>query len=311
MRDLTQTELYSRPVTFMGAPYAENPAGAAAAILGMPFDCGIHPFRIGSRQGPQAIRDQSRLVRPYNPERADFDPTTTLNLVDCGDVRLVPSRIEEAFARIEEATRRLLEAGAVPVTLGGDGSVSLPQMRALAARHPGLVALHIDSHTDAYPYEPERPYNAATQFTHAAEEGLVEVTATYHLGVRGTTFRKGAYDHTRGLGYRILPMSEVVARGLPDVLAEIRPVLEGRPVYLCFDMDVFDPSCAPGVASPSWGGFSAREGIALLQGLEGLNIVAVDVNTVSPPHDLGGMTAFLAAQVVYECLVLLCRRPTT
>jgi agmatinase len=115
------------------------------------------------------------------------------------------------------------------------------------------------------------------------------------------------FEHTRQHGYRLVTGVDLFARGIQSVLEEVHATLEGRPVYLCFDMDFFDPSCAPGVCTPAWGGASAREGLALLQGLAGLRLVACDVNTVSPPHDVGGMTAFLAATVMLECLFLICR----
>jgi agmatinase len=303
-------ELHAPPPTFMGAAHTLDLAGAKAAVLGIPFDCGIHPFRIGARQGPEAIRQQSQLVRPFNSELADFDPVARLRLVDRGDVRLTPSRIIDAFARIEAAAAQIHTAGVIPVTMGGDGSVSLPQLRAAARRHKGLVALHLDAHTDSYPWAEPEKYNAATQFTHAAEEQLLSATRSYHLGIRGTTYTSGVLQHTKSLGYNIITMRELLARGFDDVLAEIGEAMAGRPVYLCIDMDVFDPSCAPGVATPSWGGFSAREGIDFIRRIAALklDVVAVDINTVSPPHDVAGMTAFLAAYVMQECLVLLCRK---
>ena len=310
LTSFTDDALHTKPVTFMGAPYTLDLGGAKAAVLGVPFDCGIHPFRIGSRQGPQAIREQSILVRPFNPELADFDPVKRLGLVDRGNVRLTPSKILDAFERIEAACRRIHDAGAIPVTMGGDGSVSLPQLRAAGRRYPGLVALHIDSHTDSYGYVEPDKYNAATQFTHAAEEQLILASRSYHIGIRGTTYAAGVFQQTRSLGYNIITMRELFARGFDDVIAELGAALAGRPVYLCFDMDVFDPSCAPGVCSPTGGGFSAREGIDFLRRIAALklDIVAVDVNTVSPPHDVMNMTAFLAAQVMYEGLVMLCRK---
>jgi len=308
MAKFREQELHTGPVTFMGAPHTLDFAGAKAAVLGVPFDCGIHPFRVGSRQAPRAIREQSMLVRPYNSELADFNPVERLHLVDRGDVKLVPSRMLDAFERIEAAAGLIHDAGAIPVTMGGDGSVSLPLMRAAMRRHPGMVAVHIDSHTDTYDYAADEKYNAATQFTHAAEEQLIVTSLSYHIGIRGTTYTHGVHATSRGFGYNLVTMRELMKRGFEAVLGELHTRLAGRPVYLCFDMDVFDPSCAPGVCSPSWGGFSAREGIAFLQGLAGLDIVAVDVNTVSPPHDVNGMAAFLCAHVIYECLVLLCRK---
>ena len=296
------------PLTFMGAPYSHDLAGARAAVLGMPFDCGTHLFRVGSRQGPSAIREQSRLVRPYNPELSDYHPIERLGLIDCGDVRVVPGRIVDAFEKIEAATRVLVDAGVIPVTMGGDGSVSLPQMRALSARHGPLAVVHIDSHTDTMRFTPGDEYNAGTQFTHAALEKRVDPAAVYHIGVRGSTYQQGGFDYARSFGYQIVTFNELMRRGIPALLEQLQRELRGHPVYLCYDMDSFDPSCAPGVATPSWGGLSAREGIELVRGLAGLDIVAVDVNTVSPPHDHQGMTASLAAHVMYEALVLLCKK---
>ena len=300
-------DLYRRPLTFMGAPFRTEASGAGAAILGCPFDCGTHPFRIGARQGPQAIREQSGLVRRYHPERGDKDLLAALGIIDAGDVALVPSRVDEAFDAIEAAAHRLVTAGAAPVGFGGDGSISLPLIRAVSRKYPDLAVLHIDSHTDAYEIDPVHRYDAATQFTHAVLEQRVSPSASWHVGIRGTVPCSGVYEHTRSLGYNVMTMRHYQARGSAAALAQIGESLKGRPVYLSWDMDVFDPSCAPGVCTPVWGGFSAREGFEILHALEGLDIVAADINTVSPPHDVQGMTAFLAAAVTYEILILIWR----
>jgi agmatinase len=302
---LAEPDLYAGPRTFMGVPFRPSAEGAKAAVLGVPFDCGTHAFRIGSRQGPAAIREQSGLVRAFESEVADYDVRERLGLVDCGDVKVVPSRIEEAFERTEEAAWRILEAGAAPIGFGGDGSISVPLVRAAARRFPDLAVLHVDSHTDCHPINPDHPYDAASQFTHVAVEQRVSPSASYHVGVRGSTYRPGVITHTRSLGYNVITMRDYVRRGEADVLAELHGALKGRSVYLSWDMDSFDPSVAPGVCTPTWGGFTAREGLSLLRGLAGLNIVAVDINTVSPPHDVNGMAAHLAAYITYECLLLL------
>ena len=157
-----------------------------------------------------------------------------------------------------------MRAGAIPVTMGGDGAVTLPQLRALHRRYPDLVVLHIDAHTDTYPGEgKERDrYNTATTFTRAAEERLVDPRNSIHVGARGPTYLR-VFDEASGraTAYR---RPDLAARGTHDALAEIHERMKGRPVYLCFDMDFFDPSCAPGVCTPAWGGASAREGIALI-----------------------------------------------
>jgi agmatinase len=307
MADSGLAEMCSGPITFIGVPYSHDLSPAKAAILGIPFDCGVHPFRVGSRQGPQSIREHSRLMRPYNPELADYNPMKRLGLVDCGDVRLTPGRILDAYERIEAAMFEIVSRDVVPITMGGDGSVSHPQMKVVGRKHPGLAVIHVDSHTDTTPPVPGNTHNAGTQFYYAATEEMIDTTLTYHIGMRGTTYLPNGFPRTRSLGYNIITLNELLERGFTDVLRELRDKLRDRPVYICWDMDVLDPSCAPGVAAPSWGGLSAREAIAFLRGLAGLNIVAADINTVSPPHDTNGMTAFLAAALMYEVLVLLCR----
>jgi agmatinase len=281
--------------TFMGTPHGGAARAGQACILGIPFDCGTHPTRIGARQGPRAIREQSGLVRPCYPPLSDTNVLQELEAADLGDVAVSSSQIEPSFIAIEGALDGIVAAGGFPITMGGDGIVSLPQMRAVHRGHPDLVVLHIDAHTDAY----DLPgYNTSTTFTRAAEERVVDVRRSFHIGARGTLAMPGAYAHTRGLGYRVVLGEEVRKRGQGDVLTEVRETVGPRPVYLCFDMDYIDPSCAPGVATPTWGGPDTAAAFELLHGLAGLRIVAVDVNTVSPAHDVGGMTACLAANVM-------------
>ncbi len=301
---------FAPPSSFMGIPFSRDLTNSRVAIIGVPFDYGTHPVRIGSRLGPAAIREQSALVRRYEPPHDDYDPIARLGLIDCGDAAVTPGAIIESHERIEAAIFHIVSAGAIPIALGGDGAISLPHMRALHRGHPGLALLHIDAHTDAYPShsagERDR-YNTATTFTRAAEESLLDLSCSYHVGPRGPVFTDGVFEHTRQKGYRLIPGEDLFARGFQDVLGELHERLAGRPVFLCFDMDFFDPSCAPGVCTPTWGGASAREGLALLKGLAGLRFVGFEVNTVSPPHDVGGMTAFLAATVVHQFLLLACR----
>lgn len=302
--------VYACPFTFMGVPLSHDLSQSKAAILGIPFDAGTHPVRIGARQGPIQIREQSRLVRPFIPEHSTFNPLTELGVVDCGNAKVTPSVIEESLATIEEAVWRIAEAGVVPVTMGGDGLGTLPQLRAMHRKYPDLVVLHIDAHTDCYPDGEGLlgRYNTASCFTRAAEEGLVDLTRSMHVGPRGTTVTPEAYAFPRRLGYEVIDGTELFRRGIADVAKHIHHRIGRRPVYLCFDMDFFDPSCAPGVCTPTWGGPTAREGIELLRSLTGLTLVAVDVNTVSPPHDPSGMTAFLAGTVMIESLAMIAKR---
>lgn len=298
----------SEPATFMGVPFSSDLRTSEAAILGIPFDCGQHPTRIGARGGPRAIRAQSSLVRRYQPPFADFDPLEELNVVDMGDVSVTSAKLEDASQQIEASLDYILKNSAVPLTFGGDGAVTLPQLRSVHRKYPELCVVHLDAHADASvgdgPNYDDR-YNTATTFTRAADEGLVDTSRSFHIGARGTLPLQGTYKHAQGLGYQLITTDVMLERGIPNVAEKVHQTIGNRPVYLCFDMDFFDPSCAPGVCTPTWGGPTAREGLSLLRWLSELNIVAVDINTVSPDHDVGGMTAFLAGTVAMECATLI------
>ncbi|MBV8769328.1 MAG: arginase family protein [Hyphomicrobiales bacterium] len=289
--------------SFMGVPRGSGSSRAKAAIVGLPFDCGTHPYRIGARLGPSSIREQSLLLRPFDIG-ADLDPLTALGLIDMGDAPVRPGEIEPSFAAIEEAIGGLAEEGVVPVSLGGDGAIALPEMRALHRAHPDLVTVHIDAHTDAYPIP---GYNTATAFARAVEEGLVDASRSFQIGMRGSVMVPGVLAHARKLGYNVVTMDDLLSRGIAEVFAVTRRTIGDRPVYLSYDMDFFDPSVAPGVCTPTFGGASAREGLAALEACGGLNLVGVNINTVSPPHDVGGMTALLAATVTLGSLNLIAR----
>jgi agmatinase len=292
---MSDIDLFVPAGTFMQIPSGQSVRPGQAAIIGIPFDCGTHPSRIGARQGPSSIRQQSGLVRPFYPPLSDTNVLLELNAVDLGDIAVTSGDVESSFGMIERALDTVLFSGGYPVTMGGDGSVSLPQMRAVHRHYPELVLLHIDAHTDAYDVP---GYNTSSTFTRAAEERLIDVPNSFHIGARGSLAFPGVYDHTRSLGYRLILGDDLRRRGLERILSDIRNCIGTKPVYLCFDMDYIDPSCAPGVATPTWGGPGAEAAFDLLHGLAGLRFVAVDVNTVSPPHDVGGMTAYLAAQVM-------------
>jgi agmatinase len=305
MTNIFDRNLFKPPTTFMGIDYGHDLTDRQAAILGIPYDNGVHPNRVGARDGPRAIREASRLIRRYRPPDADFDPLTRLNVIDCGDVHLVPSFLDEAEANIEKAVGLIASESVVPICMGGDGSVTLGQLRALARLHKDLAVLHVDSHTDANPGEGRLKATGNT-FVRAAQEGLIDVSTSIHVGMRGTFYTPGIFEATRERGYGLMRYDELRARGVEDVAGELKDRLARHPVYLCWDMDFFDPSCAPGVCAPIPGGPDAEEGLRLLRGFSGLQFVAFDINTVSPPHDVGGITAQLAAQVIYDCLVLLC-----
>ncbi len=299
---------YFTPVRgFLDLPNSMVLDGARAALVGVPFDMGVARVRVGSRLGPGAIREHSEILDLFDPMQPKLDIREALGLIDCGDVVVWPGEREKSWEAIETAFGQITGAGTVPVSFGGDGSVSFPQARAVAKRHDGLVLLHFDAHTDAYPPPEQGAHTTGTTFTYAAAQGVFDTERSFHIGARGPVSTPSVFEHTRSLGYRLIPDGEMRARGFDEVIAEVKSVIGGQPVYLCWDMDFYDPSCAPAVCNPTWGGISAREGFEIIRALEGLNIVAVDINTVSPPHDANGMTAMLAGQTALECLYVLAR----
>ncbi len=296
--------LFSSPLTFMSLTLSQNFADADVAILGIPFDCGRDPTRFGARLGPNAIRHASVLTANLMND-AKPSPLDSLTVVDAGNVNLSLENIDLAFEQIEKAMSEILKADCIPITVGGDGAVSLPQMRALNQQHGEFAVLHFDAHTDAWPIEEAGGYSNANQFTFAVSEKLIDLDAAIHIGTRGPVNALAAIEYAQSLGYEVIPFDQVRQLGEPALLQHLRQRIGNKPVYICYDMDFFDPSVAPGVATPTPGGAMPLQGIDLLRGLKGLNIVGIDINTTSPLHDSSGATATLAASLLAESLGIL------
>jgi guanidinobutyrase len=290
--------------TFMGVPAASDTVGSAT-ILGAPFDCGPSFDRFGPHLGPAAIRAASARLLPRRID-SDRDPLRELDLRDAGDADVSLDDVTGSLAAVADAVSGIVAQGSIPLVLGGDGSTALAVLRGLAKEIGEVAVIHIDAHTDCNPPGPGIN-EAAGAFWIAHGEGLVATTASVHVGLRGPALNANSARLCREVGYRTVGMDQIVDSGIAATLEQVREIVGDRPVYLCWDMDVFDPSVAPGVFSPSWGGISAAAGLRLVRGLTGLRIVAADVNTVSPPHDMHGMTASLAAQLLYELLFSLPR----
>ena len=300
------------PLTFLDLPLSQDFEAADVAILGIPFDCARDRARFGPRQGPNAIRHASVLTRNLL-EDAEPNPVNTLTVVDAGNVDLPMDDIAGAFEQIEAAMEQILASDCTPVGIGGDGSVSLPQMRALKRHHGAFAVLHFDAHTDAWPLEQPLDqtgqHSNANQFTFAQAEQLLDLEAAVHLGTRGPVNAIANIRYAESLGYRVIPFDDYRRIGQDAVLAELRQIIGTKPVFVCYDMDFFDPAVAPGVATPTPGGAMPEEGLALMRALQGLNVIGVDINTVTPIHDAGGATATLAASLLAEALAVLAARP--
>ncbi|RLP27005.1 agmatinase [Mesorhizobium sp. YM1C-6-2] len=292
--------------TFMRLEQNASLDGIDAAILGIPSDSGA-PYRTGARFGPNAIRAQSVMLRPINPYRGGLHVFQELRVRDVGDCGVVPGYLEETYRQIEEAVAAIVSAGVVPMSLGGDHSVTLPQLRAVAAKHGPVALVHFDSHSDTWDnYFAGKKYSAGTPFRRGVEEQIIDTAHSIQIGMRGSLFSPTDVSQSVELGYEVLTTDDVFALG-PDKLAErIAERTAGRPVFLTFDIDFVDPSAAPAVQTPEAGGFSAHETLTILRKLRDINLVGCDVVEVNPLYDgPGQITSLLAATVMAELLALL------
>ena len=305
---VTLQSLLSEPESrFLGAEGIEALPAAKAVALGLVWEMGGNVFHPGASSAPDAIRAQSQRLDRYFPAFSDVDAIEALGLVDCGSVVGGDGDFADAATRIEHAVTILAREGYRILSFGGDGSVTLPQLRAWGPVSSDLVVLHFDAHTDAYPLPGPGKHTTATTFTHAAQEKVIDPSRCMHIGMRGTVSVADVAEYGRGLGFEIIDDAELRRDGLAAVMDLVKEFAGRAPVYVCWDMDIFDPSCAPGVCDPTWGGLSAAEGLGILQALAGLDIVALDINTVVPDSDIRDMTANLAATVALAGLHLFRR----
>lgn len=289
--------------TFMRRPATRDLAGVDVAVVGVPFDGGTS-HRSGARFGPRQIREASLLLWGYHNPFA-VRPLDALNVVDYGDVDVIPPSIVDTMQNIEAEVGTILEAGATVLALGGDHSVSLPLLRAHARKYGPLGLVHFDSHPDTWESEfGGRPYSHGTPFRRALEEKLIDPARCIQVGLRGSTSGPADWQQARDFGLSVITMDEAAEMGLPAVTRAIQATARG-PVYVTLDIDAADPAFAPGTGTPEVGGFTSYELQRLVRGLRGLDLVGFDLVEVSPPFDHGGITAILAANLAFEFLSLL------
>jgi agmatinase len=289
--------------TFMRAPHSTDLAGVDAAVYGIPFDTATS-FRTGARFGPEGIRSASALLRPYNPA-LDVNVVETLSIVDYGDVPVSPGDTERTYGQVEEALAPLLDAGVFPLALGGDHSITLAELRALARRHGPLALVQLDAHGDTWDEYFGQKFFHGTTFLRAHEEGLIEPSASVQAGLRGSLYGPDDLGSARELGFTVLSCDELRELGPAGYGDLVRERTGTRPVFLSFDIDVLDPAFAPGTGTPEVGGLSTAEALAFLRALRGIELAGADVVEVSPPYDgVGQQTALAAANVAYELLSL-------
>lgn len=289
--------------TFMRMPHVDSARGLDFVIAGVPFDTACS-YRTGARFGPQAIRAISAMIKPNNVIQ-QVNIMEDLRGGDVGDFPIVPGYIHPTYAAIEAGMAGILDEGAVPIVLGGDHSITLGELRAVAKKHGPVALLHFDSHSDLCDEVFGEKYNHGTPFRRALEEGLIDASHSVQVGMRGSLYDPNEHQMAADLGMLLIPSHKMRTMGFEELLRIVRERVGDTPCFLTFDIDFVDPAYAPGTGTPEVGGWTSWEALELVRGVSGLNFVGFDVVEVAPPYDHAEITAYLAANLVFEFLSIL------
>ncbi|HEX3793027.1 MAG TPA: agmatinase [Acidimicrobiales bacterium] len=303
--DATAVPRFAGFATFARLPRSDQVPRWDIAVVGVPFDGGT-TYRPGARFGPSAVRQGSRLLRPYHPELETL-PFERGQVVDAGDLSCSPFDIEAAVSQIEAGADALLADGGRLVAVGGDHTIALPLLRATAKRHGPLALVHFDAHLDTWDTYFGQRFTHGTPFRRAWEEGLLLRDRSAHVGLRGPLYSSDDLSDDAGMGFLQITTSEVADHGAAAAVARLIERVGDAPVYISVDIDVLDPAHAPGTGTPEAGGLTSRELLAMLRGLDAVSIVGGDVVEVAPAYDHAEITAIAAAHVTYDLVTLLSR----
>jgi guanidinobutyrase len=294
---------FGGPATMMRLPARDTAEGLDVAFYGVPFDIGTSN-RTGARFGPRAIRAESSLLRPYHmaTRAAPFD---SLVVADVGDVAINTFNAPACVPIIRDFVAGVLAVGAVPLGMGGDHTVTYPILQAIAAAHGPVGIVHVDAHADVNDTMFGEKVTHGSWLRRAIEEDLVDTARVVQIGLRGTGYAADDFDWVTSLGGRVVPAEECWHRSLAPLMAEVRAQMADAPVYLTFDVDGLDPSVAPGTGTPEVGGLTSVQGLEVIRGCRGLNLVGADVVEVAPVYDTSGNTALLGANLLFEQLCVL------
>uniref|UniRef100_H3D4F6 Agmatinase (putative) n=1 Tax=Tetraodon nigroviridis TaxID=99883 RepID=H3D4F6_TETNG len=289
--------------TMARLPHRETADGLDAAFVGVPIDTGTSN-RPGARFGPRQIRVESAMLRAFNSSTGAA-PYQSIAVADIGDVNVNLYDLKDTCRRIREAYRSILSTGCVPLTLGGDHTIAYPILQAVAERHGPVGLVHVDAHADTSDVMLGEKIGHGTPFRRCVEEGLLDPGRVVQVGLRGSSYSADAYAWSRAQGFRVVPVEECWFRSLAPLMAEVRAQMGGAPVYLSFDIDALDPGFAPGTGTPEIAGLTPIQGVEIIRGCRGLNLVGCDLVEVSPPYDTTGNTALTGANLLFEMLCVL------
>jgi len=291
---------FAGPGTMMRLPAAKSAASLDVCFVGIPMDIGTSN-RSGTRFGPKQIRAESVLLRPYNmaSRAAPFD---SLMVADLGDVPINIFDLKDSVHRIEAYFDTLLLHDVIPLTMGGDHTLTLPILRAMAKKHGPVALLHIDAHADVNEHMFGEEIAHGTPFRRAVEENLIDTARSFQIGLRGTGYAAEDFDWSRDQGFAVIQAEELWHKSASPLMQDVKDRLGKHPTYLSFDIDGLDPAYAPGTGTPEFGGLTTVQALEIIRGCRGLNLVGGDLVEVSPPYDKDGNTALLAANLLYEML---------
>lgn len=303
-KPLTPSEM-QRPggiASFQRLPVQKDAQDLDACFVGVPLDTGTSN-RSGTRMGPRQIRCESVLLRPYSSRGQD--PYSCLNVADVGDVSLNMYNLPEACKHIRQYYAQLIQNGCIPLTMGGDHTISYPILQAIKERHGTVGLVHVDAHSDVSDTMLGAKIAHGTPFRRAVDEQLIDPHATVQIGLRGTSHDPEGDAWQISKGFRVVPVEECWYRSLTPLMEEVRSMMGDRPVYLSFDIDAIDPGFCPGTGTPEIGGLTTIQAIEVVRGCAGLNLVGCDLVEVAPPYDFEGTTALTAANLLFEMLCVL------
>jgi len=301
--DASRIPRFAGPPTFALLPRRDEVGRCDVAVVGVPFDSGTS-YRPGARFGPTAVRQGSRLLRPWHPSLR-VAPFGAQQVADAGDIACNPFDIKEAMDQIEAAAAGLLAEAAHLLAIGGDHTIAYPLLRVAHQRFGPVALVHFDAHLDTWQTYFGAPLTHGTPFRRAAEEGLFSEEHSMHVGIRGPLYAPSDLEEDAELGFAAVSAMEIERIGIDGVVAAIRERVQDQPLYVSIDIDVLDPAHAPGTGTPEAGGFTSREVLGILRGLAGMRLVGADVVEVAPAYDHAEMTAVAAAHICYELLALM------